>query len=107
MDPGALGLYVCLFIALYFEVFLLISFFERRPPKKDASLPARYPKVSMLVPCFNEEKTLAGTVDSLLAMHYPKERLEIVIIDDGSRDGTAAIGQQYAARPPGRGAFFL
>jgi len=106
MDPGALGLYACLFVALYFEVFLLISFFERRPPKKDASLPARYPKVSMLVPCFNEEKTLAGTVDSLLAMHYPKERLGIVIVDDGSRDGTAAIGQQYAARHPGRVSFF-
>src|SRR3989344_2757234 len=106
MDPGALGLYACLFVALYFEVLLLISFFEQRPSKKDASLPARYPKVSMLVPCFNEEKTLAGTVDSLLAMHYPKERLGIVIVDDGSRGGTAASGQQYAARHPGRVSFF-
>ena len=105
MDPGALGLYACLFVALYFEVFLLISFFERRPPKKDASLPARYPKVSMLVPCFNEERTLAATVDSLLAMHYPADKLEVLIVDDGSRDGTAAIGQQYAARYPGRVSF--
>src|SRR3989344_1178874 len=105
MDPGALGLYVCLFIALYFEVFLLISFFERRPQKKAAPPPARSPKVSMLVPCFNEERTLSATVDSLLAMHYPADKLEVLIIDDGSSDGTAAIGQQYATRYPGRVSF--
>ena len=95
MDLGSLGLYVCLFVALYFEVFLMISFFEKRPSKKDSYLPARYPSVSMLVPCFNEEKTLAGTIDSLLAMEYPKEKLEIVIIDDGSTDRTAEIAKRY------------
>jgi len=84
MDLGSFGLYVCLFVALYFEVFLMISFFEKRPSKKDRSLPAYYPSVSMLVPCFNEESTLASTIDSLLAMQYPEEKLEIVVIDDGS-----------------------
>ena len=105
MDLGSFGLYVCLFIALYFEVFLLISFFEKKPSKKDSSLPARYPRVSMLVPCFNEEKTLAGTIDSLLAMEYPKDKLEIVVIDDGSRDRTAAIARGYAQKYPTRVSF--
>ena len=100
MDAGALGLYVCLFIALYFEVFLMISFFEKKPSKKDSSLPARYPTVSMLVPCFNEEKTLAGTIESLLAMHYPKDKLEVVVIDDGSKDSTARIAAGYAQKYP-------
>jgi cellulose synthase/poly-beta-1,6-N-acetylglucosamine synthase-like glycosyltransferase len=100
MDAGALGLYVCLFIALYFEVFLMISFFEKKPSKKDTSLPIHYPTVSMLVPCFNEERTLAKTIESLLSLQYPKDKLEIVVIDDGSRDSTAAIGQAYAARFP-------
>ena len=105
MDAGALGLYVCLFIALYFEVFLMISFFEKRPSKKDSSLPEYYPMVSMLVPCFNEEKTLAGTIESLLAMHYPKDKLEIVVIDDGSRDNTAAIAREYARKYPAQVSF--
>ena len=105
MDLGSFGLYVCLFIALYFEVFLFISFFEKRPSKKDASLPARYPVVSMLVPCFNEERTLASTIDSLLAMEYPKDKLEIVVIDDGSRDGTAAIARGYAQKYPAQVSF--
>ena len=53
MDIGSLGVYACLFLALYFEVFLLITFFEKQPSKKTALLPKRYPTVSMVVPCFN------------------------------------------------------
>lgn len=100
MEAGALGLYLCLFVALYFEVFLLISFLEKRPTKKTRTLPKHYPTVSMLVPCFNEERTLAGTIDSLLALEYPKKQLEVVIIDDGSKDGTATIGREYAQKYP-------
>jgi cellulose synthase/poly-beta-1,6-N-acetylglucosamine synthase-like glycosyltransferase len=100
MDAGAVGLYICLFIALYFEVFLLISFFEKKPSKKDATLPIRYPSVSMLVPCFNEEKTVGKTIESLLSLAYPKSKLEIVVIDDGSSDNTASIAQGYASRYP-------
>ena len=102
MDVGALGLYACLFVALYFEVFLLMSFLEKRPSQKDATLPARYPSVSMLVPCFNEEATLAATIDSLLALEYPEDKLEVVVIDDGSKDKTAHIGRAYAERHPGK-----
>ena len=60
MDYGALGVYVCMFVALYFEVVLLISYLERKPAAKSAARPSYYPSVSMLVPCFNEEKD-AGT----------------------------------------------
>lgn len=100
MDIGAYGLYVCLFIALYFEVLLLISFIERKPTAKTTGLPARYPTVAMVVPCYNEERTLAGTIDSLLALAYPADKLSIVVVDDGSKDGTRAIGERYAASHP-------
>ena len=100
MDIGAAGLYVCLFVALYFEVFLLLSFLERKPEKKTFLLPARYPTVSMLVPCYNEQATLASTLDSLLALSYPQDKLDIVVIDDGSKDGTRAIAESYAAKYP-------
>jgi len=97
MDYGALGVYLCLFVALYFEVFLLISYLERKPSLKTAGRPSYYPSIAMLVPCFNEEKTLEHTVESLLALEYPKEKLSIVIIDDGSKDATRAIGERLAS----------
>ena len=99
MDIGALGLYGTLFLALYFEVFLLISFLEQRPGRKTASRPARYPKVSMLVPCYNEERTVAGTIESLLALDYPADKLEILVIDDGSKDRTGEIAKTFTHDP--------
>ncbi len=99
MEVGALGVYAALFFALFFEVFLLISFFEKRPEKKSKSLPSRYPTVAVLVPCWNKGATLSPTIHSLLAMEYPKDKLEIVIIDDGSTDNTWEAAQEFAQHP--------
>jgi len=99
MDIGAIGIYICLFLALYFEVFLLISFLERTPAPRTSLKPAHYPSVSILVPCFNEEKMVASTIQSLLALDYPKNKLEIVVIDDGSTDSTRAIAESFTKNP--------
>lgn len=99
MDVGALGVYMSLFFALFFEVFLLISFFEKRPQEKSKDLPARYPTVAILVPCWNKGATLTPTIHSLLAMNYPHDKLEIVIIDDGSTDNTWEVAQEFKDNP--------
>src|SRR3989344_7016109 len=100
MHIGEFGIYASLFLTLYFEVFLLISFFEERPRARSKDLPARYPAVAVLVPCFNEERTIAGTLESLLALEYPAEKLEILVVDDGSRDNTGNIAQEFSAKHP-------
>ncbi len=96
----SLGIYITLFIGLYFEVFLLISFIEHQPAKKTTARPTHFPRVSMVVPCWNEETTVAGTLDSLLALDYPKDKLEILVIDDGSTDKTGEIVTAYHAKHP-------
>ena len=47
--------------------------------------------MTVLVPAHNEEKTIVESVDSLLALDYPADRLEIVVTSDDSSDGTAAL----------------
>jgi cellulose synthase/poly-beta-1,6-N-acetylglucosamine synthase-like glycosyltransferase len=51
------------------------------------------------VPCFNEENTLAGTLNSLLDLDYPKDKLKIMIVNDGSTDNTKEILRQYENHP--------
>ncbi|MDZ4225956.1 MAG: glycosyltransferase [Patescibacteria group bacterium] len=78
---------------------MLISFLEHRPHKKTATRPRYYPTVAILVPCWNKEKTLAATVHSLFALEYPKKKLSIIIIDDGSTDGTFKTAQEFKGHP--------
>lgn len=54
--------------------------------------------VTVVVPAFNEERVLEGTVASLLASDHPD--LEIVLVDDGSTDGTALLARRLAERHP-------
>ncbi len=96
--------YPFIFLALYFESFLLVTFFSsparaKRAQAPAAVLPALAPKVAILVPCWNEESTVAGTVESLLALDYPADRLSIVLVNDGSTDGTAAAIDRYTEHP--------
>ncbi len=93
-------LYTILFTALYFEVFVLISFMDYKKKSKALQKPKTTqiytPTVTIAVPCYNEEKTLAGTIRSLLALNYPKEKLSIIIVNDGSTDKTSAIAHAFA-----------
>jgi cellulose synthase/poly-beta-1,6-N-acetylglucosamine synthase-like glycosyltransferase len=63
------------------------------------ALPAgrEWPAVSILVPARNEAGVIARTVERLCALEYPPEKLEIVIVDDGSTDGTGDIVDRAAA----------
>ena len=69
--------YALLFISIYFEVFLLTSFIERKMGglkiRRQSAQPL--PKVAIVVPCYNEEKTIAATVRSLLPLPYHPEKL--------------------------------
>lgn len=83
--------YVGLFASFYFFIILL----ENRHQLPDKR-PKRYPMVTVIVPAFNEESTLQKTVESLMGLRYPRHKLEVIVIDDGSTDGTWEIAQELA-----------
>ncbi|MEI8174487.1 MAG: glycosyltransferase family 2 protein [bacterium] len=91
--------YILTFLSVYVQVFFLVTFFENR--KKIFKVKysnfglASYPSVSVIVPCFNEEKSVAKTINSLLNLDYPKDKLKIIVVDDGSQDKTWEVIQQF------------
>lgn len=95
--------YPFLFIALYFESFLLVTFLSKPAracrTKTVAQSAETAPKVAIIVPCWNEETTIAGTVESLLALEYPQEKLSFVLVNDGSTDGTRAVMDSFSEHP--------
>jgi glycosyltransferase involved in cell wall biosynthesis len=62
--------------------------------------PGPDPVVSIVMPAFNRERFIAAAIDSVLAQTFTS--WELLIVDDGSRDGTAAIADRYAERDASR-----
>ncbi|MCZ7585494.1 MAG: glycosyltransferase family 2 protein [Deltaproteobacteria bacterium] len=60
--------------------------------------PFPFPFVSILIPARNEGIVIERTVQAMLALNYPKERLEILVIDDASTDDTPEVVEGIAAR---------
>ncbi|MDW8400052.1 MAG: glycosyltransferase family A protein, partial [Acetobacteraceae bacterium] len=66
----------------------------------------RSERVAVLIPARDAAATLAETLDSLAAQTRPPD--EVIVVDDGSRDGTAALARRHPLAPrvlagPGRG----
>jgi cellulose synthase/poly-beta-1,6-N-acetylglucosamine synthase-like glycosyltransferase len=57
-----------------------------------------YPKVSFIIPLLNEEKTLQQCLDSLLALEYPADKMEILFAIGSCSDNTRAIAEGYASK---------
>jgi cellulose synthase/poly-beta-1,6-N-acetylglucosamine synthase-like glycosyltransferase len=60
------------------------------------------PRVTVLIAAFNEEHEIGRTVANKLQQDYPAERLEVIVISDGSTDGTDAIVERLAGTAGGR-----
>jgi cellulose synthase/poly-beta-1,6-N-acetylglucosamine synthase-like glycosyltransferase len=50
-----------------------------------------YPSVTVVVPAYNEESTIQETIESILSASYPKDRLFVCVVNDGSTDGTEQV----------------
>ncbi|HEX7120378.1 MAG TPA: glycosyltransferase [Longimicrobiales bacterium] len=67
-----------------------------RPAPPDP--PPDWPRISITVPVFNEAAQIRDTLESLLAIDYPPDRRQILIVSDASTDGTDEIVAAYADR---------
>ena len=67
---------------------------RREQRNLNSSLTEEAPIVSVIVPAYNEEKAIGNTVEALLKLSYVNK--EIIVVDDGSTDGTLATVEKYA-----------
>ena len=66
--------------------------------KAKPSNKANLPFISLIVPVKDEERVIGRLLDALLMLDYPKEKSEIIIVEDGSKDKTVEICQKYVDR---------
>lgn len=71
---------------------------KMRPSRTSLTAGIEWPNVTITVPVYNAESTLAATLDRLLEIDYPADRLQLLVISDGSTDRTEKIASDYASR---------
>ncbi|OGI75576.1 hypothetical protein A3C67_00605 [Candidatus Nomurabacteria bacterium RIFCSPHIGHO2_02_FULL_42_19] len=94
--------YMLIFLSVYVQIFFLVTFLENRKKiiiRSEKMKLAKYPAVTIVVPCWNEERTVYKTVRSLLDLNYPKDKLKIFLVDDGSTDSTWSIINKFTKYP--------
>jgi hyaluronan synthase len=85
-----------LVVTVYLSSRFLLSLLYR-PVRGDV---AELPSITIVVPAMNEERAMASTIDAVFSVDYPRELLDVYVVDDGSTDGTWREIRRAAQRYP-------
>lgn len=74
------------------------SYKDRRSKITRGSKDSGYPSISVVIPVYNEQDRIGRCLESIRKQDYPGENIEIIVVDDGSTDGSADISRQYGVK---------
>lgn len=85
------------FIALYMLTLMITVYFPHR--KEMFYYPPGKPEpVSIVMPCYNEADSIGKAIENLLNLNYPKDMIEIIVVDDRSKDNSVEIVEKYVKK---------
>ena len=91
-------IYISIYIGLIATTFYIISYNKDKKKKKPLFTNTELPKVTVIIPAFNEEESIGQTIESIIASDYPKGKLQIIVVNDGSKDKTLEIARKYESK---------
>ena len=92
-----LGLVMYIYAGYFAGVFLLAPILNRNVSKADIE-----PRITVVISAFNEETEIKDTVINKLSQDYPSDRLDVIVVSDGSTDRTDEIVLSLVDRSEGR-----
>ena len=104
-------LYVISFIGLFMAIFWISVLYIEEDSLEEETFEGKPPNVSILIPAHNEEDVIAETIESALAVNYPKTKREIIVLANACTDRTEEIAKRYkeqgvkliSIKEPGKG----
>lgn len=97
-ELGTLLILFLYYFFLYCTIFWMLVLLENRRRIFFDPKPKKLPMISIIIPAYNEEEHIERAIDSCLNLNYPKDKLEIIVVNDGSTDRTEEICRRYEAR---------
>ncbi|PIN90518.1 hypothetical protein COU60_01715 [Candidatus Pacearchaeota archaeon CG10_big_fil_rev_8_21_14_0_10_34_76] len=86
-----------MFTGLYMLIFFVLLYVKNKDLLFEYP-PGKPEPVSIVMPCYNAEKNIGNAIESLLNLDWPKEMMEIIIVDDASKDNSVNIIEKYVAK---------
>jgi len=93
--PYLLFIFFVLFVGVYMVVWFLLAATARKDKLHERVSWGRRPHVSILVPARNEERNITRSLESIAGLDYPKGRLEVIFVDNGSTDRTVELADRF------------
>lgn len=77
------------FLGIYLNVWFLLVASQNKSFLYKKKVAKIFPKISLLIPAYNEEKSIARCLSSIMKLDYPRNKIETIVIENGSKDNTA------------------
>jgi len=81
-------IYLSIYLGILATTFFVLTYVSDKKKKRQLFKDSELPKISVLIPAFNEQDSIKDTINSILDSDYPKNKFEVIFINDGSRDQT-------------------
>jgi len=98
MDIVIFLLYIAVFIGIMATAFYVLSFIEYGRRKPILFKDSEVPNVTIIIPAYNEEESIARTIKSILGVSYDRKKFEVIVVDDGSNDKTYEIAKKFEGK---------
>ncbi len=82
-------------VAIYLSVVWIVVYLQNKKSLFKYAKILNFPSVTFLVPAYNEESHIGECLRSLIRLDYPKDKLKIIVINDGSKDKTREIAKKF------------
>ncbi len=96
MDFFNLMVYILAYIGFFATSFYIVStlfYYSKKPLDREST----NRKVTIIIPAYDEEKSIVRTIKTALDLDYPRENLEIIVVDDGSKDKTYELAKKCSS----------
>ena len=82
-----------IFVSLYSIFLILLIFFRNKSELYSDYITENFRHLSVIIPAYNKEDSIKQTIEAVQNVDYPKDKIEIIVVDDGSRDRTVEIAK--------------
>ncbi|MDY6788964.1 MAG: glycosyltransferase [Candidatus Nanohaloarchaea archaeon] len=92
-------IWVIVALSLFMSLFWLNILYKKREEIDSYPEPENLPSISIIIPAYNEEEVIESSIRSVLDQDYPKDKIEVIVVNDGSEDSTKDIAENFLENP--------